>query len=279
MTTARALVLTGFGINCEEEMAAAYRLAGGLATITHVNELFDGHVRLDDFDILNLPGGFSFGDDLGSGKVLANRMRFRCLASGEPLFDAVRGFVARGGFVLGICNGFQALVKMGLLPDVGGDCTQEVTLTRNDSGRFEDRWCECSVNPRSRSPFLTGLTRLRLPVRHGEGKLVLRDDAVRKAIVERGLSCLSYCDPSGQPATAFPDNPNGSELACAGLTDRTGRILGMMPHPEAFLSLYNDPTWPQRKRGGQAPSEEGAGMSIFKNIVSHIAAMTPGGDR
>jgi phosphoribosylformylglycinamidine synthase len=278
MKNVRALVLTGFGINCEEETAAAYRLAGADATMVHLNDLLRGQVALGDFDVLNLPGGFSFGDDLGSGKVLANRMRWRRLPTGEQLFDAIRGFVAKGGFVLGVCNGFQALVKLGLLPDTSGVQEQEVTLARNDSGRFEDRWCECRVNPHASSPFLTGIQRVRLPVRHGEGKLVVRSAKVREAIVERGLDCLSYCDSRGRPATAFPDNPNGSELACAGLTDPTGHILGVMPHPEAFLSFYNDPTWPQRRRLAPPPSEDGEGLAFFRSIVAHIARLH-GGDR
>jgi phosphoribosylformylglycinamidine synthase len=253
-------------------MSAAYRLAGAEAVIAHLNEVFAGEVRLSDFDVLNLPGGFSFGDDLGSGKVLANRLRFRRLASGEHFFDALRRFLADGKFILGICNGFQALVKLGLLPDVGGKCEQEVTLDRNDSGKFEDRWCDHLVNPASRTPFLEGLTRLRLPVRHGEGKLVIRDAKVREAIVSNHLDCIAYCDGSGQPTDRYPANPNGSELACAALTDRTGHVLGMMPHPEACLSLYNDPAWPVIKRERPATSEDGQGLSVFRNIVQHIGA-------
>lgn len=266
----RALVVTGFGINCEEEMAAAYRLAGAEAAVAHLNELFLGRVRLADFDVLNFPGGFSFGDDLGSGKVLANTLRFRRLAGGEPFFEALQRFLAGGGFVFGVCNGFQALMRLGLLPNVGGRLEQEATLTRNDSGRFEDRWCEVVANPRARTPFLAGLERLRLPVRHGEGKLVLRDAGVRRAVVEGGLDALGYCDGAGTRTERYPENPNGSELACAALSDPSGQVFGMMPHPEAYLSLYNDPAWPQLKRAG-VRSEEGQGLRIFRSIVSHVA--------
>jgi len=263
-------VVTGFGINCEEEMAAAFRLAGAEADVAHLNELFLGRVALGDYRILALPGGFSFGDDLGSGKVLANKLRFKKGPSGAPLFDAIRDFLRGGGHVLGVCNGFQALVKLGLLPNVGGDFQQEVTLARNDSGRFEDRWCEVRVHPARRTPALRGLERLRLPVRHGEGKLVVRDEAVRRAVVEQGLCALAYCDGRGEPTWRYPENPNGAELACAGLTDPSGRVLGLMPHPEAALTLYNDPAWPQLKRAG-ARAEEGPGLALFRNLVNHVA--------
>jgi phosphoribosylformylglycinamidine synthase len=271
MRPVRALVLTGFGINCEEEMAAAYRLAGAEASIAHLNELFLERIRLQDFDILNFPGGFSFGDDLGSGKVLANKLRYKRLSSGKLFFDDLQSFLKDGKHVLGVCNGFQALVKMGLLPNIGGSFEQEVTLTRNDSGIFEDRWVGCATAPLRASPFLTGIGRIRLPVRHGEGKLVIRDDRIRKEIVSRGLNCLSYCDESGRPTQRYPDNPNGAELACAALSDASGQVLGIMPHPEAYLSFYNDPSWPQLRRSGQADGDAGEGLRIFQNIVRHVA--------
>ena len=269
MTVVRSLVLCGFGINCEEETAAAWRLAGAQTTVAHLGALLRGEPPLDGFDILTFPGGFSFGDDLGAGKVLANTVKYRRLATGETLLARLVRFVEERGVVLGICNGFQALLKTGLLPNVGGDLDQEATLVRNDSGRFEDRWCECVSPAASRSPFLRGLERVRLPVRHGEGKLVIRDEAVRSAIVAHGLVSLCYCDSSGEPTGRYPDNPNGSEFACAALTDRTGRVLGLMPHPEAFLSFYNDPAWPELRRGG-ASDEAGHGLRLFLNVVDHV---------
>lgn len=276
MSPVRALVLTGFGINCEEELAAAYRLAGAEPEIAHLNQVLRGAVALERFQVLNFPGGFSFGDDLGSGKVLANRVRLRRLPTGEMLLEAIRAFVGSGGFVLGICNGFQALVKLGLLPATLGDDSQEVTLARNDSGLFEDRWVECAVNPASPTPFLRGLGRLRLPVRHGEGKLVLRDGAVSDRIRAQALDCLTYCDEQGARTDRYPANPNGSALACAALTDRTGRILGLMPHPEAALSLYNDPCWPQLFRANPGISEAGQGLRLFRNIVEHLQGLADG---
>lgn len=274
----RALVAAGFGLNCEEETAEGLRLAGAEARIVHLSELFAGRVALADFRIVVLPGGFSFGDDLGSGKVLANELRFRKVGQeGGTLLDALRRFLASGGHVLGICNGFQVLARLGLVPNVGGACEQEVTLARNDSGRFEDRWCEVAEVFGARSPVVHGLGRLRLPVRHAEGKLLIRDEAVRRAVLERGLCCLRYCDERGEPARRYPEDPNGSELSCAALCDPTGQVFGLMPHPEAALSLYNDPAWPQivRRDGAQAAKDEGQGLALLRNLVRHAAEGRP----
>ncbi|MBO2010008.1 phosphoribosylformylglycinamidine synthase subunit PurQ [Hymenobacter negativus] len=270
--TVRALILTGFGINCEEEFAAAYRLAGAEATIVHLNQVLYGQVSIHDFDVLNFPGGFSFGDDLGSGVVLANKLRYRqTSADGRTLLDDIKQFIANGKFVLGICNGFQVLVKLGLLPNMGGDVTPEVTLTHNASGRYEDRWVTLRVNPASRTPFLKGIDKLEVPVRHGEGRLVVPDDATRAAIEAAGLNCLSYIDANGDGTSEYPLNPNGADLNCAGLTDPTGQVFGLMPHPEAFLAAYNHPDWARRRRQNPQATEEGEGLQIFKNIVAHIA--------
>jgi phosphoribosylformylglycinamidine (FGAM) synthase-like amidotransferase family enzyme len=266
----RALVITGFGINCEEEMAAAWSLAGAQPRIVHLNEVLSGQVELRDYQVLSLPGGFSFGDDLGSGKVLANKLRFAPLPSGRTLLEEIRGFLNAGGYIIGICNGFQALVKMGLLPDVGGRQEQELTLTTNKSGVFEDRWVHCKVRPGTHTPFLQGLDVIPLPVRHGEGRLLMRDPKLRARVEAWGLNCMSYCTPEGEPTSAYPANPNGSDLDCAALTDATGQILGMMPHPEAFLSLYNHPDWPVLRRKNRDISEDGAGLLIFRNLVEHL---------
>jgi phosphoribosylformylglycinamidine synthase I len=269
----KALILTGFGINCEEEMAAAYRLAGGEPTIVHLNEVLHGRVSIHDFDILNFPGGFSFGDDLGSGVVLANKLRYRQTgADGRTLLSDIREFVAAGKFVLGICNGFQVLVKLGLLPNLGGDFQPELTLTHNASGRYENRWVRLRVNALATTPFLRGLTTLEVPVRHGEGRLVVPDAATREQLVARGLNCLTYADGDDVETGSYPLNPNGADLNCAGLTDTTGRIFGLMPHPEAYLAGYNHPDWGRRKRNGEL-REEGDGLTIFKNIVAHLTAL------
>ena len=274
MNHVRALVLTGFGINCQDELAAAYRLAGAEADIVHFNEWLAGAVSLRGYQILNFPGGFSFGDDLGAGKALANKMRFCKLAGGRTLMDEIADHLKRGGYVLGICNGFQILVKSGLLPNVGGNFDQEVSLIVNDSGKFEDRWVHCRVEQPAKTPFLKGIDTLALPVRHKEGKLVVRDAAIRSALVEQGLCALRYCDAAGAVATEYPALPNGAELSCAALTDPTGHVLGMMPHPEAYLAIYNHPDW-ARRREAAGGNEEGEGLRLFRNIVDHIRRNQP----
>ena len=269
MRTVRALILTGFGINCQEEMAAAYRLAGAEADIVHFNELLAGKATIRGYDVINFPGGFSFGDDLGAGKALSNKMRFCKLASGRTLLDEIGDHVAAGGFVLGVCNGFQILVKSGLLPNVGGNFAQEVSLIVNDSGKFEDRWVHCKAAQPAHTPFLKDMDVVALPARHKEGKLVCRDDAIRAAIREMGLCALRYCDADGAIATEYPALPNGAEFSCAALTDPTGRVLGMLPPPEAFLAVVNPPSW-ARRREAAGGTEEGEGLRLFRNVVEHV---------
>lgn len=251
-------------------MAAAYRLASAQAEIVHLNDIFQERISIHDYDILNFPGGFSFGDDLGSGKVLANKMLYRNKLSGKTFLRDIREFLAAGKFLMGVCNGFQFLVKMGLLPDVNGSQQQEVTLTRNNSGRFEDRWCHLQVNSESNTPFLKGIKQLYLPVRHGEGKLII-PGKIQQRVVENRLNCLSYCTAGGEPTSRYPENPNGSHLNCAALCNDSGQILGLMPHPEAFLSLYNHPNWCRLRREDPTISEAGEGLQIFRNIVEHVA--------
>jgi len=270
MKEVKAIVVTGFGINCEEEMAAAYKLAGAKAEVVHLNDIFAGNVNIQEYDILNFPGGFSFGDDLGSGKVLANKMKYRKLKNGYTFLDEINKFVAAGKYILGVCNGFQFLVKMGLLPNINGNIEQEVTLTRNNSAKFEDRWVYLKVNSNSKTPFLKGIETIFMPVRHGEGKLIVKNQELKTAIQQENLNCLTYCTQQGEITSQYPANPNGSDMDCAALTDKTGQILGMMPHPEAYLSLYNNPNWPALKRKDPQISEDGEGLQIFKNIVEKI---------
>jgi len=268
--TVRALVLTGFGINCEHETAAAYKLAGAEADIVHINEVFACKISIHDYDILNFPGGFSFGDDLGSGKVLANKIRYKRQADGKSFFGELKNYISRGNFILGICNGFQALVKSGLLPNIRGRFEQEVTLAANDSGKFEDRWCRLVKNSDAKTPFLNGIEEISLPVRHGEGKLVISDPEIRREIIAKSLVCLSYCGFDGKPTSEYPFNPNGSELHAAALTDTTGRIMGIMPHPEAFTSFYNHPDWVKMKMANPGISENGRGLKLFENIIEYV---------
>ena len=270
MKKVNALIITGFGINCEVEMAAAYKLAGANARIVHLNDILIDDHSIHDYDIINFPGGFSFGDDLASGKVLANKMRFKKLQSGKTLFDEIITFIENGNFVLGICNGFQMLVKMGLLPNVNGNFQQEATLTHNDSAKFENRWIHCKTNPKSNTPFLNDINQIEFPVRHGEGKLIIKNEQLKMEIIQQSLNCLTYTNAEGEPSNIYPLNPNGSDLNCAGLTDPTGQIFGLMPHPEAYLSFFNHPDWNRKKRLKKDIEEKGEGLILFENIINHI---------
>ena len=266
----KALVITGFGINCEEELAAAWNLAGAEAKIVHLNEILRQGFSIQDYDILSFPGGFSFGDDLSSGKVMANKIKYKTLPNGRTLLAELQDFLKAGKHIIGICNGFQMLVRMGFLPNLSGRFEQEVSLAPNLSGHFEDRWVRCSVSPQAPKAWLGGLEALDLPVRHGEGRLVAEPE-ILAAIEAQGLNVLQYLDEAGQATKDYPANPNGSALASAGLCDPSGQVFGLMPHPEAFLSLYNHPNWGQKLRQNPALGEEGEGLAIFRNLVQHIA--------
>jgi phosphoribosylformylglycinamidine synthase len=251
-------------------MAAAYEMCGAEVRTVHLNEIFREQVSIHDFDILNLPGGFSFGDDLGSAKVLGNKIRFKNMEERRTLLNQIREFLEARKYIIGVCNGFQALVKMGLLPNIGGQFEQEATLTFNNSGKYEDRWVNMKVRAGNGSPFLNGIDTLESPVRHGEGKLLFRDEKIRQAVIAQNLNVLSYADANGNPTAEYPANPNGAELNCAGLTDPSRRVFGLMPHPEAFLSAYNHPAWAQRRRKNPGLPEAGDGLKIYRNIVEEI---------
>lgn len=259
MRQPRALVLTGYGINCDYETANAFNLptVGGEGVRVHLNDLVETPHMLRDFQILVLPGGFSFGDDIASGKVLAVKLRAR-------LLDPLRDFVAKGRLVLGICNGFQTLVKLGLLPNLASECLQDVTLTFNDSGRFEDRWVYLQVNAASSCIFTMGMDRVYLPVRHGEGKFIPRDAATLALLEAQQHIVMRYVDADGQYA-GYPWNPNGSVANIAGVCDATGRVFGLMPHPEAYLYRTNHPRWTR-----EPMPAEGMGVQIFRNAVTYV---------
>jgi phosphoribosylformylglycinamidine synthase I len=269
MTKVQALVLTGFGINCAEEMRAAYMLAGANADIVPIQEIFSGELALDEYDILNFPGGFSFGDDLGAGRVLANTLKYKKMPSGRVFIDEITDFLEKGKYILGICNGFQVLTALGLLPGLNKNFEQEVSLVSNTSGKFEDRWVKCSITSHV-SPLIEELESIELPVRHGEGRLVVKDLRVAQQIIDQNLIVMKYCDKMGNATDAYPENPNGSFQAAAALTNPSGQVLGMMPHPEAYLSLYNHPNWGMHLRNHLVDSEEGGGLQLFKSIVKAV---------
>jgi len=266
----KSLVVTGFGINCEIEMGAAYKNAGAESTIIHFNELINGSYSIHDFDIFNFPGGFSFGDDIASGKVMANKIKYKKMKSGKTFIEEIEMFLNNGNYIMGVCNGFQMLVKLGLLPNLKRDFESETSLEKNDSLKYEDRWVYCKVNPNVNTPFLKGIDLLPLPVRHGEGKLIIIDRETEEQIISRNLTALSYANVNGEITSEYPLNPNGSQLNAAGLTDLSGQVFGLMPHPEAFLSFYNHPDWPKLKREGKILERNQTGQAIFDNIVKHI---------
>ncbi|MDD2337733.1 MAG: phosphoribosylformylglycinamidine synthase subunit PurQ [Geobacteraceae bacterium] len=270
MTLAKAIVLTGNGTNCEVEAAHACRLAGfDEVRIAHISELLYGDVRLDDFHFLNLTGGFLDGDDLGSAKAQANRLKYaRVSGSNEHLIDQILRFITDGKLILGVCNGFQLMVKMGLLPALGGKyLNQSATLTFNDCGRFQDRWVYMKCNPDSPSVFTKGITRgIYLPIRHGEGKFLVESQAIMDKIESLHLSVLKYSDSDySAPTMEFPLNPNGSTNAIAGLCDESGRLMGLMPNPEAFLHRTNHPRWTR-----ESLPDEGDGLILFRNAAEYI---------
>lgn len=262
----KAIVLAGNGTNCELEMAHGCRLGGcSRVDIVHISELIYGEKRLDDYHFLNLPGGFLDGDDLGAARAQANRFRHaRLKGTQERLSDQLLRFVAAGKLVLGVCNGFQLMVKLGLLPGLSGGLIQEATLTSNDSGRFEDRWVSLRVNE-SPCVFTRGLSSLYLPVRHGEGKFVPGGGLLERLRAERLIVVQYTGRGSAEPTMDYPANPNGSVEAIAGICDRSGRLFGLMPHPEAFLHYTNHPRWTR-----ESLPEEGEGLAIFRNAVSYI---------
>jgi len=261
----RALVITGFGLNCERETTCALAQAGATTEMVHLNDLLDGRRDLAEFHILAFIGGFSFGDHIGAGTVFANRIRHR-------MRDQLEAFVASGKLVIGICNGFQTITRLGLVPATGGmTFEQQVALAENDQGVFRDSWVMLRANPASPCVFTRGVDLLPLPIRHGEGKFVPRDDALLAELEERNLIVFRYADPeNGEPTAYFPDNPNGSVNAIAGICDPTGRLFGLMPHPEAYLSPYNHPHWTRQKLNGVLP-EKGLGQVIFDNAVAFAA--------
>jgi phosphoribosylformylglycinamidine synthase len=254
MARPRALVVRAPGTNCDEEAAEAWRRAGACAETWHINRLIESPAKLDGFQILTIPGGFSYGDDLGAGRVLAVRLA-------TVLGDALRRFRDRDGLVIGICNGFQVLVRSGLLP--GGPASSLATLAHNDSGRFEGRWVRLAPRP-GLSPFVTFPDPIELPVAHGEGKFETADPALPEALEAAGQVVLKYAGPDGAPTQEYPANPNGSARAIAGICDPTGRIFGLMPHPERFVDPWHHPRW---TRGAAGLLREANGMRIFTSAV------------
>ncbi len=236
------------------EAAFAFEKAGADVSMVHIGELIRCEEKLADYRIMVLPGGFTYGDDLGSGKVIANEIVTK-------LGDEVKLFVENGGLIIGICNGFQILVKSGLLPDPSAlNKKQKATLTNNDSGKFECRWVNLKVNDKSKCIFTKGIEKMYLPVAHGEGKFVADNETLEAVDV-----AVYYADSNDRSTMSYPDTPNGSMNCIAGICDGSGRIFGLMPHPERYVTGSQHPRWT-----GENIGEQGDGFKIFKNAVDWV---------
>jgi phosphoribosylformylglycinamidine synthase len=256
----QTLVLRTAGTNCDAETAYAFERAGATPRFLHINRLLENPRQIHDYQILAFPGGFSYGDDIAAGKILANQIT-------HHLRDVLAAFIDAGKPVIGICNGFQVLVKTDLLPgSLAGRSGQTATLTNNDSGRFIDRWIRLA--PRSTKCIWTaGIEPLDLPIAHGEGKFVPADEQVRRALSDNDQVALVYVKPDNSPAAGQPpDNPNGSIDDIAGVCDASGLVFGLMPHPERYVEPFQHPAWTR-----QSPLPEvGRGLRFFENAVRHV---------
>ncbi len=238
---ANALILRGAGINCNNETEFALKMAGASTRQAHINELITGKQKLSDFDIFVIPGGFSYGDDLGAGKILANQIK-------HNLKDQIKAFVDDDKLIIGICNGFQVLVKTGLLPG-----NFNATLTSNVKEKFEDRWIY--IKSASKNRFNKDISIMHVPVNHGEGRFIFED-------IQKKQIAFQYCLQNGDLANDYPENPNGSTMAIAGVTNSKGNIIGLMPHPEKAILEHQHPDWTRIKPDTSA-------FTLFRNIVEH----------
>ena len=250
MGKVKALILRAPGTNCDVETAFAFEQAGAVATPVHVNRLIGGEQRLSDYQILVVPGGFTYGDDIAAGKVLANELRLK-------LGEDIQRFIEGGGLILGICNGFQVLVKAGILPRISDGGSPPLTVVANDSGRFECRWVYLRVNKDSPCLFTRGIEGMYLPVAHAEGKVVADPEVLSDLNV-----VVYYADEQGDSIAGYPYNPNGSVGNIAGICDASGRIFALMPHPERHIRGTQHPQWTR-----QGAREHGDGFPIFLNAV------------
>ena len=255
MATPRVLILRAPGTNCDQESAYAFQQAGGQTEFIHVNRVLEQPKLLEAFQILCFPGGFSYGDDIAAGRILGNQVQ-------HHLREALLDFKQAGKLILGICNGFQILVRTGLLWDEH-ELAPPATLTDNQSGRFECRWVHLKAAG-TKCVFMQGIERLELPVAHAEGNLTFRNQAAMDLLAALGQLALHYSGPTTE-AVAYPANPNGSQAHVAGLCDATGRIFGLMPHPERFIDPTHHPHWTR------TPRPTGDGLALFQNAVNYFA--------
>ncbi len=266
-SSAPVLVITGYGLNCEAESKYAWELAGAQPELVHFGDLLARPARLHEFAALMFIGGFAYGDHMTSGHVFALRARHR-------MSDELEKFISQGKLIMGVCNGFQIMVKLGLLPGLDRDYfTQKLSLIQNDCGTFQNRWVHLRFETASPCVFTHGLGSMPLPVRHGEGKVFTLDKNLLKRLEALGCVPCRYANrATGEATQEFPHNPNGSLNAIAGLCDPSGRVFGLMPHPEAYLYPENHPQWEIQRRRGALP-EHGLGLALFRNAVEYLWKM------
>ncbi len=262
MIKPKVLILRTAGTNCDMETQYAFEKAGADADRTHINRVMENKALLKNYHIIAIPGGFTYGDDIAAGKIFANELYF-------SLKCEIDNFIKEGKLIIGICNGFQVLVKAGLLPaferngDAAGLRQTDATLTFNDSGKFEDRWVylkACS----GKTPFVTENDNIYIPVANGEGKFVTKDAGTLQKLEDSKQIIFKYVDKNGDE-TGYPWNPSGSMANIAGICDSTGQVFGLMPHPERHVEPTQHPAW---TRDGL--QDEGAGSVIFRNAVNYI---------
>jgi len=254
MKEVRTLVLRVEGTNCDEETVIAFKKAGSKVDLVHINELIRKEKSLEDYQIFCIPGGFTYGDDIAAGKIFAVLLKHK-------ISDDVKKFVEEGKLVLGICNGFQVLVKAGFLPAFEGTMRQETTLAFNDSGYFQDRWIYLKHENKGKCIFTRGIKDIiYIPVNHAEGKFVADRDVIQR-LEDNDQIVFKYVDPDGN-YSSFPWNPNGSMDNIAGICNPDGNVFGLMPHPEKFIHKWMHPYWTRLNL-----PEEGDGFAIFKNAV------------
>ena len=262
----RVIILRAPGTNCDEESAHAFALAGGKPEIVHLNRLLEAPTLADEFQILCIPGGFSYGDDLGAGRIFGSQIQ-------KHLVEAMDRFKHEGKLILGICNGFQILTKSGLLLADDPAAGPAATLTWNAGGKFEDRWVHLATSGNqgggNKSPFLAGIQHMYLPIAHAEGRFVARDERTYAALAKSGQLVLRYVADAHSTGSdeplPFPINPNGSTGNVAGVCDETGRVLGLMPHPERHVDPTQHPRWTR----GEA-DDQGNGLRLFQNAVRYF---------
>jgi phosphoribosylformylglycinamidine synthase I len=266
MNKPKALIFSGYGLNSEEETAYGFEMAGATADIVHINDIVDGKYTLKNYQILSFPGGFAYGDDTGAGNAYANKVK-------NHLWEEVQKFIERDTLVIGICNGCQIVSNLGLVPAFEKHYgVRQIALTHNDSARFTTRWTDMKVS--AKTPWLSGLETISLPIAHGEGKFFTTDENLKKLHTNKQIA-LQYIQGPMSTYLDLPANPNGAIDDIAGIIDETGKILGLMPHPERGMFFSQMPNWPLIKeetlRANKKLPKEGPGLQLFKNAVQYFS--------